>query len=66
MTLLTGKENLTESDGDAQDPMVKIANAEYPFSEVDGNATLIASMTPAEKDVYVVLYQKMYAADDYS
>ncbi len=52
-----------ESDGD--DPMVRIGNEEYPFSEVDGNAVLIARMTPAEKDAYVDLYQKLNPDDDF-
>lgn len=52
-----------ESDGD--DPMVKIGNEEYPLSEVNGNAGLIARMTAAEKDAYIELYQSLYPEDDY-
>ena len=48
-----------DSDEDDLIPVVSVGDKSVPVTEV--NDTLIAQMTPAEKDVYIHVYQDYYS-----
>ena len=50
---------IMDSDEDDLIPVVTIGDRTVPVTEV--NDTLIAQMTPAEKDIYIHVYQDYYA-----
>lgn len=52
---------MDSDDSDEESPAVMVAGKPYPLDEI--NDTLVAQMTPQEKEAYIQIYQENMIMD---